>query len=75
MTSSVAELKSGFCESPPSKVGGFSTFTVSMHASANQVAATQLELANEIAHGGGTNSKHASYCVRSRTKFDWLFLV
>ena len=45
----------------PSKVGGFSTFSVSTHASANQVTAAQLELANKIVHGGGNNSKHADY--------------
>ena len=32
-----------------------------MHASASRIAAIQLELASEIAHGGGTNSKHAVY--------------
>ena len=45
----------------PSKVGGFSTFPTSMNTSAYRVAAIQLELANETAHGGGTNSKHADY--------------
>ena len=37
-----------------------------------QVAATQRELADEIAHGGGTNSKHVSYfCCEQESFLVW----
>ena len=42
---------------PLSKVGEFSTFPAATHTSANRVAATQPELANEVVDGGGTNSE------------------
>ena len=43
---------------PLSTVGIFSTFPAAARVSP-AVTATQLELANEIANGGGTDSKHA----------------
>lgn len=45
---------------PQSKVEELSAFPASTHASANQVVATQLELANEVVHGVVIISKHAA---------------
>ena len=71
--SSVAKLNCGFLcvtlvTSPQSKVGGFSTFHASKHASASPVTTTQRELANEIAH---TNSKHITLLCSEQQEI-WL---
>ena len=70
----VFSTETGYCLTPkwiegdfthtavaPSKVGGFSTFLVATHVSANRVGASQLQLANKIAHRGRSNSKHVGY--------------
>ena len=47
----------------------YPTFPTSAHVSANQVAATQPELASDNVHGGGTHS-NGLIRVASRKKFD-----